>query len=154
MMETLQGLKRTHMCANLGLDNVNQEVVLMGWTQRRRDLGGVIFVDLRDRSGIVQVVFNAESSQEIFEKAEHQERALIELYRMVIPDWDRLERLEGFPVVGQEMWKYICQLFIDLDQRLHPEIFNGGLWINAGFSCSGDLGPWEISMDRCRFIYS
>ncbi len=92
--------------------------------------------------------------QEIFEKAEHQERALIELYRMVIPDWDRLERLEGFPVVGQEMWKYICQLFIDLDQRLHPEIFKGGLWMNAGFSCSGDLGPWEISMDRCRFIYS
>lgn len=92
--------------------------------------------------------------QEIFEKAEHQERALIELYRMVIPDWDRLERLEGFPVVGQEMWKYICQLFIDLDQRLHPEIFKGGLWMNAGFSSSGDLGPWEISMDRCRFIYS
>jgi hypothetical protein len=92
--------------------------------------------------------------QEIFEKAEHQERALIELYRMVIPNWDRLERLEGFPVVGQEMWKYICQLFIDLDQRLHPEIFKGGLWMNAGFSSSGDLGPWEISMDRCRFIYS
>jgi hypothetical protein len=92
--------------------------------------------------------------QEIFEKAEHQERALIELYRMVIPDWDHLERLEGFPVVGQEMWKYICQLFIDLDQRLHPEIFKGGLWMNAGFSSSGDLGPWEISMDRCRFIYS
>lgn len=92
--------------------------------------------------------------QEIFEKAEHQERALIELYRMVIPDWDRLERLEGFPVVGQEMWKYICQLFIDLDQRHHPGIFKGGLWMNAGFSCSGDLGPWEISMDRCRFIYS
>jgi len=92
--------------------------------------------------------------QEIFEKAEHQERALIELYRMVIPDWERLERLEGFPVVGQEMWQYICQLFIDLDQRLHPEIFNGGLWINAGFSSSADLEPWEISMDRCRFIYS
>jgi hypothetical protein len=92
--------------------------------------------------------------QEIFEQAEHQERALIELYRMVIPDWDRLERLEGFPVVGQEMWKYICQLFIHFDHCHHPEIFKGGLWMNAGFSSSGDLGPWEISMDRCHFIYS
>lgn len=92
--------------------------------------------------------------QEIFEQAEHQERALIELYRMVIPDWDRLERLEGFPVVGQEMWQYICQLFIHFDHCHHHEIFKGGLWMNAGFSSSGDLGPWEISMDRCHFIYS
>jgi len=92
--------------------------------------------------------------QEIFETAEHQERALIALYRMLIPDWDRLERLEGFPVVGQEMWQYICQLFIDFDQRNHPHVLNGGLWIHAGFSSSGDLGPWEICFDQCRFIYS
>jgi hypothetical protein len=92
--------------------------------------------------------------QEIFEKAEHQERALIELYRMVIPDWERLERLEGFPVVGQEMWQYICRLFVDYDQRKHPQVLNGGLWVHAGFSSSGDLAPWEISMDRCHFIYS
>jgi hypothetical protein len=92
--------------------------------------------------------------QEIFEQAEHQERALIALYRMLIPDWERLERLEGFPVVGQEMWQYICQLFIDFDQRNHPHVLNGGLWIHAGFSSSGDLGPWEICMDRCHFIYS
>ena len=51
--------------------------------------------------------------QQVFEQVEHQERALIALYRMLIPDWDRLERLEGFPVLGQEMWQYICQLFID-----------------------------------------
>jgi hypothetical protein len=92
--------------------------------------------------------------QEIFEQAEHQERALIELYRMLIPDWERLERLEGFPVVGQEMWQYICRLFVDYDQRKHPQVLNGGLWIHAGFSYSGDLAPWEISMDRCHFIYS
>ena len=92
--------------------------------------------------------------QEIFETAEHQERALIALYRMLIPDWDRLERLEGFPVVGQEMWQYICQLFIDFDQHHHPRVLNGGLWIHAGFSSSADLEPWEISFDQCRFIYS
>jgi len=92
--------------------------------------------------------------QQIFEQAEHQERALIELYRMVIPDWDRLERLEGFPLVGKEMWQYICQLFIDFDQKYHSRVLNGGLWIHAGFSSSADLGPWEISFNQCRFIYS
>ncbi|WP_094546159.1 aspartate--tRNA ligase [Petroclostridium xylanilyticum] len=70
MAETIQGLKRTHMCADLGLENVGQEVVLMGWAQRRRDLGGVIFVDLRDRSGIIQIVFDVGISKEVFEKAE------------------------------------------------------------------------------------
>jgi aspartyl-tRNA synthetase len=58
------------MCADLGLENVGQEVVLMGWAQRRRDLGGVIFVDLRDRSGIIQIVFDVGISKEVFEKAE------------------------------------------------------------------------------------
>ncbi|WHH60242.1 aspartate--tRNA ligase [Petroclostridium sp. X23] len=71
MVETLQGLKRTHMCAQLDIANVGEKVVLMGWTQRRRDLGGVIFVDLRDRTGIVQIVFDVSINKEVFEKAEN-----------------------------------------------------------------------------------
>ncbi len=70
MSESMKGLKRTHMCTDLNVDNIEQEVVLMGWAQKRRDLGGVIFVDLRDRTGIVQIVFDAEISQEVFKKAE------------------------------------------------------------------------------------
>jgi aspartyl-tRNA synthetase len=58
----LSELKRTHSCGQLGLDQVDREVVLMGWAQRRRDHGGLIFVDLRDREGITQVVFNPEDS--------------------------------------------------------------------------------------------
>ena len=70
MGESIFGLKRTHRCAELDISNVGQKVTVMGWTHKRRDLGGVIFVDLRDRSGIVQLVFNSEISSEIFEKAE------------------------------------------------------------------------------------
>ncbi|MBR6728781.1 MAG: aspartate--tRNA ligase [Clostridia bacterium] len=68
-METLAGLKRTHKCGTLRKEHVGTEVTVMGWTQVYRNLGGVIFLDLRDRSGIVQVVFNAEQNKELFDKA-------------------------------------------------------------------------------------
>lgn len=57
-------LERTHKCGELSKDNLNQEVVLSGWVQKRRDLGGLIFIDLRDRSGIVQLVLNPEISKQ------------------------------------------------------------------------------------------
>lgn len=57
-------LKRTHYCTQLSLDNVDQEVIVTGWVQKRRDHGGVIFIDLRDRSGIVQVTVNPELCDE------------------------------------------------------------------------------------------
>jgi aspartyl-tRNA synthetase len=62
-------MRRTHTCCELGADDVGNEVVLMGWVQRRRDHGGVIFVDLRDREGLTQVVFNPEVSLKVHEKA-------------------------------------------------------------------------------------
>ncbi len=69
MAEFMTGLKRTDMCGDLRISDVGKEVTLFGWVQRQRDLGQLIFIDLRDRTGIVQLAFSDETDKEIFEKA-------------------------------------------------------------------------------------
>ena len=70
MAESMKGLKRTCRCAELSVSNVGQTVTVMGWVQKMRNKGGLIFVDLRDRSGILQVLFEEEvCGSEAFEKA-------------------------------------------------------------------------------------
>ncbi len=69
MPDKLGDMRRTHHCRQLDANDIGKEVVLMGWVQRRRDHGGVIFVDLRDREGITQVVFNPEVDRAMHEKA-------------------------------------------------------------------------------------
>lgn len=71
MGESMQGMKRTCLCAEVGKEHIGKNVTVMGWAAKRRDLGGVIFIDLRDRSGILQIVFNSSvTGAEIFQKAE------------------------------------------------------------------------------------
>jgi len=67
--DILGDMRRTHSCCELGAKDIGNEVVLMGWVLRRRDHGGVIFIDLRDREGITQVVFNPEADQAVHAKA-------------------------------------------------------------------------------------
>ena len=70
MAESMNGLHRTHRCAELDATNIGTEVCLMGWVQKRRNLGSLIFVDLRDRSGLMQIVFDENViGKEGFEKA-------------------------------------------------------------------------------------
>jgi len=69
LSDKLGNMRRTHTCCELGVENAGAEVVLMGWVQRRRDHGGVIFVDLRDKNGLTQVVFNPEVSPTVHAKA-------------------------------------------------------------------------------------
>ncbi|MCF6461362.1 aspartate--tRNA ligase [Clostridium sp. Cult3] len=69
MRENMGSLRRSHMCGDLRTSDVDKEVILMGWVQRERNLGSLIFVDLRDTTGICQIVFDSTVSKEIFNKA-------------------------------------------------------------------------------------
>ena len=73
-MDSMGALRRTHTCNDLNIDSLGREITLMGWVLRRRDHGGVIFIDLRDRWGITQVVFNPEINHDVHAKA-HQLRS-------------------------------------------------------------------------------
>lgn len=70
MAESMQGLKRSHRCGELSAVNVGEKVTIMGWVQKNRNKGGLVFVDVRDRSGIIQVVFEEDSTEPaLIEKA-------------------------------------------------------------------------------------
>lgn len=68
MAESMQGLHRSHRCTEVSNKNIGETVTVMGWVQKKRNLGSLIFVDLRDRSGLLQLVFD-ENDKEVFEKA-------------------------------------------------------------------------------------
>ena len=70
MGESLNGLKRTIMCGEVREANISEKITVMGWVQRKRNLGRLVFVDLRDRTGLLQVVFGEEINKEAFEKAD------------------------------------------------------------------------------------
>ena len=67
-METCK-LKRTNYCGRFCEDEIGQEVVAMGWVSKQRNLGNLIFIDLRDRTGIIQLAFDDQTAQEIFDLA-------------------------------------------------------------------------------------
>lgn len=92
--------------------------------------------------------------QKIFEESEHQNSVIVKLYKMLFPDWEDIKRIEGFPAVGKALDEYIFNLFVAFDQDHHPNVFNGGAWLNQGFSTNENLGPWEISLENCKVIYS
>ena len=70
-IDALDDWKRSHDCGSLRIEDVGQEAVLMGWVNRRRDLGNLIFVDIRDRRGETQIVFDPQEDAESLTKAHH-----------------------------------------------------------------------------------
>src|SRR6516165_8785109 len=69
-LDFLGELRRTHTCGELRATDAGKRAILMGWVYRRRDLGGVLFIHLRDRDGVTQIVFRADGDAAVHEKAE------------------------------------------------------------------------------------
>src|SRR6202008_1825957 len=77
MLDFVGAFRRTHMCGVLRLADAGKKAVLMGWVNRRRDLGSIIFIDLRDRTGVTQVVCNRELNPAVHEKAEQRRNEFV-----------------------------------------------------------------------------
>ena len=69
MADSMKGLRRTHYCGEVTAEDICKEVVVAGWVQKARDLGNLIFIDLRDRTGVVQLAFDDATDRAVFEKA-------------------------------------------------------------------------------------
>ncbi|GAB6194375.1 hypothetical protein [Desulfocastanea catecholica] len=91
--------------------------------------------------------------EKIFEEHTHQDEVIIDLYKMILPEWNDIEQLHGHPVCGRELWFYICELFIEFDKIHHPRCMAGGAWINYGFSVDAQLEPWAINLSNCLVTY-
>ncbi|SDA12274.1 aspartyl-tRNA synthetase [Ruminococcus sp. YE71] len=86
-LDTMKGLKRTHYCAEVPLDG--GEVVVCGFADRVRDVGNIIFINLRDRTGLVQLAFNDETDREVFAKAQQVKSEYVLMAKGVIRDRDQ-----------------------------------------------------------------
>ena len=91
--------------------------------------------------------------KEIFKEQNNQADALVEIYKLVFPEWDQITKIHGFPEAGNGLWKWICRGFIEFDRKHHPDVFHGGIWMNTGFSSNGHLEDWEISFENCSVEY-
>ena len=101
MLDSLGTLQRTHYCGDLRAADADKEVVLMGWVHRRRDLGKLIFIDLRDRSGLAQIVFNKEQHPDAHARAEELRSEFV-----VAVDGPRGEAPESrIPISPPAKWK-------------------------------------------------
>lgn len=94
------------------------------------------------------IELDRERVKEIFESATESSTPLLAIYRMVLPEWDEIATLEGWPEVNKATWLKIATMFQKLDQKYHPEALPGWLWMNKGFSTSNEeLEDWVALVD-------
>jgi hypothetical protein len=89
----------------------------------------------------------------VFENHHNQTKVINQLYRMFIKDWDRVDYIEGHPHSGEDLWKFIWELFLEFDREHNPEGQPGGIWSSWGFIMNTTLGPWEVSLKHCNLNY-
>jgi hypothetical protein len=92
--------------------------------------------------------------QEIFDYASSNTEALFEIYKLIFPDIEQIQKIEGHPVADKNLWTYIWRMFIQLDRKCHPQEFAGAIWINKGFGMNSGLKSWSIDISKCKVIYA
>jgi len=118
MLDNLGDLERTHSCGQLRASDIGKEVILMGWVAKRRDFGDLTFIDLRDRDGITQVVFNAESASAAHTKAKDlRGEYVIALKGEVVP---RDENTRNPKLLTGDVEVHARELFVLNDARTPP----------------------------------
>lgn len=100
------------------------------------------------------MILTKEQVDEIFEKNSHQSDVTIALYALVVPNWNDVAQMNGYPTVGKELSDYIWKKFIRFDQKNHPNVMAGGMWMNNGFSSVDNekLQDWEVQVN-CEIEY-
>ncbi len=100
------------------------------------------------------IKLSKEIIDEIFEKAEGQADYAINLYRLAFPEWDNIKHVDGYPRVSETTNKYIFGKAILFDKEKHPNVMNGGLWLDKGFGTNEEVKDWEITIEDCVIEYA
>ena len=95
------------------------------------------------------IKFSKEIIDKIFEKAEGQADYFLSLYRLAFPEWDNIKHVDGYPRVSETTNKYIFGKAISFDKEKHPNVMNGGLWLDKGFGTNEEVKDWEITLEDC-----
>ena len=100
------------------------------------------------------IKLSQETIDTIFEKAEEQADYFLNLYRLAFPEWDNIQHVDGYPRVSETTNKYIFGKAISFDKEKHPNVMNGGLWLDKGFGTNEEVKDWEITLEDCVIEYA
>ena len=95
------------------------------------------------------VKLTKETIDEIFKKANEQADYVINLYKLAFPKWDDIKHVDGYPKVSKTTSEYLFEKAIIFDREKHPNVMNGGLWLDKGFALNEEVKDWEVSLNGC-----
>jgi hypothetical protein len=100
-------------------------------------------------------LLNPDAVKALFNEHDHQVDVALAIYKMVWPNWDDIESIDGWPSVTNETANKIMKWFIEFDKVHHPDVFAGGLWMNKGFSTSDSewLIYFEVDDENVKLTY-
>jgi len=96
------------------------------------------------------VELNVKDIDNLFANSDHQADVLIGLYKLVYPNWDNIQHINGYPTVNEFTSKYLFYKFIQFDKDHHPNVVAGGCWMNSGFSSSNKESLIDFEVLPCE----